>query len=273
LAESPYLQEQSLKEVLGSYNHIDLTEDEVDEAMLAAKRRKEALIKEEIERKAVEERRRLFIANKFTYDQTKAFMLYRAKNIFDGEFKLDAENSVVFELMCRYFSEDDKFISDCTNLGIKNASLDKGIFLLGNFGVGKTWMMMLFARNQRQVFDVYNAKDISKDYQENGEEAMAKFLNKKENAFQDPTAFYQKYSGLSIDDIGTEDIKNNYGNKKSVILDIFEQRYIKKNTGIFLHGTSNLTTKQLEEYYGGRVTSRMREVLNIIELPGEDRRK
>ena len=91
------------------------------------------------------------------------------------------------------------------------------------------------------------------------------------------------YAGLCLDDIGTEDVKVNYGNRKSVIGDIIEQRYsiiekledpdnIKNNCGDLLHATTNLSSPQLVEYYGGRVTSRMREIFNFIELPGNDRR-
>jgi len=69
--------------------------------------------------------------------------------------------------------------------------------------------------------------------------------------------------GMCIDDLGTEDIKNHYGNKKNVIGDLIELKYAKKTTGIYLHGTTNLTAEQLKDFYGSRVTSRMREIFNL----------
>jgi DNA replication protein DnaC len=263
----------SLKEALASYEHVELTEEEKDQAILWAKQRKEDRLKE-AERKAAEDKRRqiLFKAD-WPFEQTKGFMLYRAQRIFEGQFKLDTENMQVFELLCYYFSNDRQFVSLAKGLGINNPSLDKGLMLAGNFGVGKTWLMKLFCKNHRQVFFVRNAKDIANEFEKNGQEAIEQYIEKFKNAFEDPDCFYQKFAGLCIDDIGTEDIKVNYGNKKSVIGDIIEQRYAKGNTGLFFHGTTNLTGQQLNDYYGGRVVSRLREATNFIELPGKDRRK
>ncbi len=41
----------------------------------------------------------------------------------------------------------------------------------------------------------------------------------------------------------------------------------------YTHVTTNLSGDQIEENYGTRVRSRMREMFNMIILPGEDRRK
>jgi DNA replication protein DnaC len=143
--------------------------------------------------------------------------------------------------------------------------------LPGNCGVGKTWMMELFQRNQRQVYHLVNAKFIADNYEQNGED-KPNYEDKVKNAYNDANVFFQPYAGLCIDDIGTEDIKNFYGNRKNVIGDLIEKRYAKGNTGVFLHATTNLTADQLSEFYGSRVGSRMREIFNFIELPGGDRR-
>lgn len=76
-----------------------------------------------------------------------------------------------------------------------------------------------------------------------------------------------------MEDIGAEDVKNNFGNKTNVIGDILEARYVNNLLGIWFHGTTNMTTAQFGEFYGGRVTSRLREKTNFIELRGPDRRK
>ena len=262
----------SLKEALANYEHIELTEDEHDQAILWAKQRKEDRLKE-VERKAAEDKRRqTLFKSDWPFEQTKGYMLYRAQKIIPG-FKLDADNTVVFELLCYYFSNDRRFISSANGLGIKNASLEKGIVLAGNCGVGKTWLMKLFCKNQRQVFFIRNAKDVANEFEKGGQETVDQYVDLFKNAFEDPDCFYQKTSGLCLDDMGTEDIKNNYGNKKSVIGDLIELRYAKGNMGIMFHATTNLTGVQLNDYYGARVVSRLREVANFIELPGKDRRK
>lgn len=268
----------SPREALGSYDHIELTEEETQDAILQAKIKKHNKEVEAAKEAQLNERRKLFTGNQWTVEQTSDYMLYRAAKLFDGSFGLDKENRPVFDLLCAYFSNDKSFLSLALMIGIESPSLDKGLFLAGNFGVGKTWLMRLFAKNTKQVYEVINAKYIAdaftkgKDVAE-GEELIEEFVQNKKNAFEDPDCFYQKFSGLCIDDLGTEDIKNNYGNKKNVIGDLIEKRYAKGTAGIFLHATTNLSAEQLKEFYGGRVISRMRELFNYIELPGKDRRK
>lgn len=267
-------QKTSLNEVLALYEHIDLDEDEMKEAILWRKQKKEAELKRaSIERRA-EENRRLLTGNQWGFEQTKGFMIYRAEQLFkDKKFVVDAQNSFIFEMLCYYFSNDRQFLSLAENAGVPNPSLDKGILIAGNFGVGKTWLMKLFMRNQRQVFHVKNAKDIADAFGQDGEDALNDFVNKPKNAVNDSSAFFQPYAGLCIDDIGTEDIKNYYGSKRNVIGDVIEKRYAKGNTGIYLHATTNFDADQIKEFYGGRVASRMREIFNLIEMNGNDRRR
>jgi len=263
----------SLQEVLDSFKHIDLTEDEIREAMIEAKRKKEAKLKEQEREQRAQKNRLALTSRNWTFQQTKEYMLHRAKTLFDGKFVLDEHNETVFDLLCHYFSYEKEFVKEAALLGINNPSLDKGIILAGNYGVGKTWLMSLFRKNNRQVFHVEHAKDIAKSYPLGGEDAIIRHYNKIKNPFNDAAVLFQEYSGLCIEDIGREDIKNNYGNKTNVIGDIMEARYINKCMGPLFHGTSNMTTKQFGEFYGGMVTSRLRECINFIELGGPDRRK
>lgn len=265
--------EVSLREVLESYSHIELTEDETMEAMIWAKRQKEERVKAAEVRQREAENRKHLTSTQWSYEQTEAYMRYRANQIFEGNFILDVHNQTIFDLLCYYFSNDERFVGMAQGLGLESPALNKGILLAGNFGVGKTWMMKLFVKNQRQVYHVYNAKYIADAYEKEGESAIETFLVKTKNAYNDSGCFFQPYAGLCIDDIGTEDKKNNYGNKRNVIADIIERRYEKGNIGVWFHGTTNLTAEQIKEFYGGRVSSRLREVVNFIEVPGNDRRK
>lgn len=263
----------SLQEVLDSYKHIELSEDEYREAIIWGKRKKEAKLKEQEREERAAANRALLTQRNWTFEQTKDYMLHRAKALFEGKFRLDKDNEQVFDLLCHYFSNNKDFVEIATLDGLKNPSLEKGIILAGNYGVGKTWLMGLFRKNNRQVFHVEHAKEIAKMYHTGGEEAIVRHYHKIKNAFHDPTVLYQEYSGLCIEDIGREDIKNNYGNRTNVIGDIMEARYINKCMGPFFHGTTNMTAPQLEQFYGGMVVSRLRECVNLIELGGQDRRR
>lgn len=239
--------------------------------MIWRKRKKEDELRiQALKEKEDQNRKRLTATT--SYDIVRSLMLYRMGNKFDG-FNLDDSNSVLFEVLCRYFGNDLMFNSLASSMGVDAPSLDKGIFLAGNFGVGKTWFMRLFQQNQRQVFKIKNCKEIADEFMELGEDKMDEYISLQKNAVNDSSAFFQPHTGFCLDDIGTEDVKSHYGNKKNVIGDIIEKRYEKKTTGIYLHATTNLTAEQLKEFYGGRVISRMRQIFNFIELKGTDRRK
>lgn len=271
LAEKLYPQ-LSPKEVLDTYSDIELTEDEVIEAMIWAKRKKERVIEEMAIKEREAQNRRLLTGIQWDYEQTMAYMTYRSNELFKGKFTLDENNLSIYQLLCYYFCNDKKFEAMALNMGIPNPSLEKGILLAGNFGVGKTWLMRLFAKNQRQVYFIRTAKQIANDFETHGDESLEQYIKPFENASNDSAMFYQKYSGLCIDDMGTEDIKSHYGNRKNVIGDLIELRYPKGLMGVLFHATTNLTSEQLSNYYGGRVISRLREQVNLIELTGKDRR-
>jgi len=263
----------SLKEELEIFSHIELTEDELDEAILEAKKRKERRIEEQSARARIDENRRVLTGKIWTADQTEQFMRYRAVKLFNGLFKFEGQVSLYFQLLVYYFSRDEHFFEIANNMDIKNPSLDKGIFLAGNFGVGKTWLMKLFQRNQRQCYMLQNAKAMADLFEKDGEESILQFVDSPKLPVNDAENFFQPYLGLCIDDLGTEQIKNHYGNKKNVVGDLIELRYAKGNTGAMLHATTNLTGNQLSDFYGGRVVSRLREVMNVIDFIGSDLRK
>lgn len=263
----------SLQVVLASYSHIELTDDEYCMALIEAKRKKEELLKKKEREQRAEKSRQQLTGKIWSEAQTRDYMLYRAGEMWGGEFKLDDHNKAVFDLLCLYFSNDAHFVKYAKDMGVRGASLDKGILLAGNFGVGKTWMMSLFRKNNRRVYHVAHAKDIAREYKKNGIEAIEKYFTRVKNPFNDPTVFYQEYAGLCIEDIGAEDVRGHYGDKCLVIEEIVESRYSDHGLVGWFHGTTNLTSEQIKEYYGGRVVDRLRQSVNFIELGGPSRRK
>lgn len=263
----------SLREVLESYKHIELSDDEYCEAMIQAKIKKEEKLKQLAREKKAEETRKNLTSKVWSFKQTHDYMIYRAGELFGGKFVLDEHNEPVFNLLCHYFSSSDEFVKLAVDMDIDNPSLDKSLLLCGNYGVGKTWLMSLFRKNNKRVYQVEHSKRVASLYKAGGIEALNQFLYRYKNAFNDPSVLYQEYSGLCIEDIGREDVKGNYGDRCNVIEEIIDQRYINNCLKGWFHGTTNLTVVQLKEYYGGAVTSRLRESCNLIELNGPDRRK
>ena len=244
------------------------------EGQIWAKRKKQV----ELEKSALIEKElanRKFSSMRWNFDLIKTFMINRAKDIFKHPFILDEKNENSFNLLCYYFIGDESnFHKLAYEMDVDNASLNKGILLAGNFGSGKTVLMQLFAKNSKQVYFIRAAKKIANDFSNSEDKKIPQeYLEPYKNAINDPATMFQPLSGLCIDDIGSEQVKNNYGNKSNVIGDLIEERYYSKYYGLFLHGTTNLSAQELKDYYGDRVVSRMREIFNFIELKGDDRRK
>ncbi len=241
--------------------------------MIWGKRRKEERAKE----LALFERNEFLRKEKYnnwTFDIIRGFMFNRAKMLFDKDFIIDESNEPVFDLLCWYFMGSETFCKEANKLEVQNPSLDKGICLAGNFGTGKTWLFRIFQKNKRQTYYVRSAKDVAQEYLNSSDKKIPEeYLVPFKNPINDAAVFCQAVSGLCIDDLGAENVKNNFGNVVNVIGDLIEHRYAKGFTGIFLHASTNLSSEELKKFYGERVTSRMREIFNFIELPGNDRRK
>lgn len=239
-----------------------------------AKERKQRLQEQEIYEAKINENRRFLTSHRWGIDTATAFMTARAEQKFRGLFKLNGRTGQIFDLLCAYVSEDPSFASRAITLGSEDPSLGKGILLTGGVGSGKTWMMQLFNRNQRQVFQVVPSKKMTQAYhQAKGVDGMAAWMMAPALTENDPNTFYQKFLGLCIDDMGSEDVVNNFGTKGNIIGDLIEHRYGIGLAGPLLHATTNMSGDQMDEFYGPRVTSRLIECMNFIYMGAEDRRK
>lgn len=259
---------------MANYKDIELTEEEMVEAIILAKSKKAKLLEQ---KKLLEkqEANRINATKKWDFDVIRTFMINRAKSIFKFDFVLDDENIDVFDMLCYYFISDQyNFEKYASRIGLVNPSINKGILMCGNFGTGKSVLMQLFQRNNRQVYYVRSSKRIAIDYTQSKPPAISEeYLEPFKLAINDPSTMYQVIAGLCIDDLGAESVKNNFGNKINVIGDLIEERHLKGYVGPLLHGTTNLSSVELNEFYGERVISRMRQDFNFFELPGNDRRK
>lgn len=251
---------------------IELTADEVTEALVDAYRKKEASIEEQKKWERMEQNRRMLFNQKWTVNGIDAYMRVRANTIFEGKFSFDGQCRQIYELLCLYFSDDPTFITSANGLVVNEPDLNKGILLAGTFGVGKSWIMKLFQKQVKQCYYMRTAKQISEEYLKVGH-LPEEYIDLFENSVIDNSVFMQPANGLCIDDLGAEHEKNSFGNRINVIGDIIEARYNKGHVGKFLHATTNLSADGLTEFYGGRVTSRMKEMFNIIHFKGNDLRK
>lgn len=275
----------TLQEVLESYSHIELTEDEKLEGLIWAKRRKADFLKTEEFEKFQTASRKLQTM-KWNFTIIKTFMWNKARRISKQQFVLDEHNTDFFDLLCYYFiGDEENFSLKAKKMGVDFPSTKKGLLIPGVYGCGKTWMMQLFSRQTLLSFEIVRAKEISKEYLASKEKSIPEVYTRpfkcnwdeqlapSDVNYPNEEVFNHKLLGLCIDDLGSEAVQNNYGNKINVIGDLIEARYANGYVGRFLHGTTNLTSEEIKTFYGGRVASRMKEIFNWIVLPGNDRRK
>lgn len=176
-------------------------------------------------------------------------------NIKLNDFVLSPEFEV-YRIISLYFSASEEFES------LKEGySLEKGIKLFGNVGCGKTTLMNAFRIIAPVTFPIVSCVKIANEYKKDGVEAIEKYIN---------------MHAICLDDLGIESTSRNFGDEKNVLAEIILGRYDKEaHKGFKTHITTNLSAEKIEEYYGPRVRSRMREMVNQIAFPEDsiDKRK
>lgn len=261
-----------------NYDHIELSPEEIEEAIYKAKAEKDLDLRQKEYIKKLTEPKTY---HKFTYETLRAFLTEKYNIINANEqalvrkyekekikhFVLDEFNENIFEMLCMYFTADPGF-----EFQNDNFSLDKGIMLYGPVGCGKTTMIKMFQMNSYKPFIVNPCRLIADEYAKDGSDALNKYSELQ--AVYPQQTFGIEAIGRLYDDLGTEDNKSHFGNKVNVMQDIFYKIYENELTGMF-HVTTNITGDQIGEFYGVRIKSRIREMYNVIQFNGKspDRRR
>ena len=196
------------------------------------------------------------------------WLRYFFKKTWEAEegkkLEIDKQQTPIYKAICQYFSKDVEFNKN--KLTENMPSLEKGLLIIGKFGCGKTSMMRAYHKigykllpDQFLWFKMISCNALVSEFE--------KIENQK-----DKQEFFRKYSkGKTIyfDDFGTESEASNFG-KKNLMKIILEERYL-YNKKTFL--TTNLELEEISKKYGNRVFDRLREMVNIIKMPGNSYRK
>jgi hypothetical protein len=210
------------------------------------------------------------------------------------EYVTDEYIKPALRALLAYFTNDPDF----EKMG-EHYSLKKGIMLRGDVGRGKTLMLKIFSNIRSRehishepasfeelhsygwgdnvIFDSYplthfaSCAQIARHYTKDGEKALEKFVR----AFYAADGMKDTVKPFVFDDLGTERESMNYGNRQDVMISIMSDRYeLFVEHGIKTHCTTNLMSgEDIEKQYGSRIRSRCKEMFNVIDLRGEDRRK
>ena len=197
------------------------------------------------------------------YDLTNTiqFLQYRGKKVFGDHFHISPDDYEVIYQIVSWIVNDQQA---CKKYNISN---DKGILLSGPIGCGKTSLIKLFSTlvPKHRSYTFKTTRDISMEFSKQG----YNIIHKYSRSIRSPKA-------ICFDDIGIEPPMRYFGDNINVIAEILLSRYdIFTSKGVLTHGTTNLNSQELENRYGNRVRSRLREMFNLISFPpdAEDKRK
>lgn len=229
-------------EVSNQYADIDLTEEQIQEALRAAR-----------EKEYFRRRHEAYLSSLTTERQYPQFRAEELMDFFKMQYQVDDANRAVVANLCFYFSGDKRFSGD----------LNKGLLLSGGVGVGKTSLMQFFARNQIFSYRMVHCRDVEKNFAQDGYDAIDKYSNNLPVAIN-ANPFGHQIIGFCFDDLGTEENSKHYGKEKNMMAEILLNRYDFKLPYHSTHITTNLTAAEIKEQYGTRVTDRLREMVNVI---------
>jgi len=200
------------------------------------------------------------VGNQISYDFKKILIYLDAKGklLFGRNFKIYEEDEVVLYKLCIYFIRD---FEACKKLDIDP---NKGILLSGPVGCGKTSLMKLLRHivPHQKSYEVIPARNITFAFNNIGYKTIEEYGN---------SSFY------CFDDLGVETTGRHFGKDCNVMGEILLSRYDlfvrtchpERSRGVKTHATTNLNAQELEERYGNRVRSRMRQLFNLIAFDKE----
>jgi energy-coupling factor transporter ATP-binding protein EcfA2 len=179
----------------------------------------------------------------------------KGKLLFDKNFKIYSEDEAILYKLCIYFIRD---FDACKKL---NIDPNKGILLSGPVGCGKTSLMKLlpYIVPHQIKYIVVPARNITFNFNKSGFKIIEDYGN---------NGFY------CFDDLGVETTGRHFGQDCNVMGEILLSRYdlfLKNKTRT--HATTNLNAEELEERYGNRIRSRMRQLFNLIAFDKESNDK
>lgn len=249
------------------YAHIVLTEEETEFALRKARQEKAVAIKTKEYLAQISQPKQY---RKFTLQEFKDEVLNKIRTKIP-DYVLDDYNSHIFHLSALYYLRDPEF----ETIDGGRYKLNKGLAYLGPIGCGKTSMAQGFNVNPTNSYAIVSCRTVAEEYsmKDGGALAIKKFSGLREVPPYD--FFDQRFIGTLFDDLGTENAKKHFGNESNVMEEIFLNRYDVHELNAKTHLTTNLSADQIEEFYGPRVRSRLRQMCNFLMFnpKGADRRK
>lgn len=184
------------------------------------------------------------------YDFPKILIYLEAKGklLFGKKFRIFEKDREIIYRLSNYFIQDTE---KCEKMGI---DISKGILLTGPVGCGKTSLMKLmkFIVPLQRPYEVISARNITFGFNHIGYKTVEDYGN----------------SGyFCFDDLGVEPEGKFFGQSCEVMGEILLSRHdLFLRHKVRTHVTTNLSASELENRYGERVRSRMRQLFNLVSF-------
>lgn len=189
------------------------------------------------------------------YEQQLIWLEKKGIEVYGNQFKIiDEDKFLLCRLIC-YFLQDEK------PSGKLNVNFQKGILITGPVGSGKTSIMhlMRFFLPTQNRYNIKSCRDVSFDFIKDGYETIHRYSRHSFNNHNPVT--------WCFDDLGTENNLKYFGNECNVMAEVLLSRYdLFVSRNLLTHLTTNLSASEIEEQYGNRVRSRLREMMNLISF-------
>ena len=189
----------------------------------------------------------------YDFEKLVRFLDAKGKSEFGQNFKIFEEDFEIIYKLCCYIIEDKQ---TCEKM---NIDIQKGILLSGPIGSGKTSIMKLlrFIVPHKRQYKIIPCRNTVFSFNLLGFKTIEDYGNEGYYCF---------------DDLGLEPSGRHFGKDCNVMGEILLSRYdmysktlsLRVQSRSLTHATTNLNAKELEERYGNRVRSRMRELFNLI---------
>lgn len=178
-------------------------------------------------------------------------MKWSSKNELGKDFIINQDNTPLIKTLCFFLSNDERFEKE---LGY---SFQKGLLIRGVAGIGKTHLVQCVSKNELNPVSIISMLEISDQVKSEGEYIVE---------LGDCKILY-------LDDVGTEEpTVNHYGTKINWFKSFIEMHYLKNRIYSKLLISTNNSFSEIEEKYGFRVRSRIKDMFNIIDVKGTDMR-